>query len=154
MKQFSWVICLLLLSCKTVIPPTEKAINKYATDKSKYDFTLAFGSCNKSSLPNILWDDIQKDEPDVWIWGGDIVYADTDNTQLLKGLYNRQLGVKGYQKLLKTTEIIGTWDDHDYGLNDGGAFLNSKMKVSSCFLTFYKFHKMIPAGSAKEYIIP
>lgn len=27
----------------------------------------------------------------------------------------------GYIKLKKTTKILATWDDHDYGANDAGA---------------------------------
>ena len=27
---------------------------------------------------------------------------------------------KGWQKLKKTCPILATWDDHDYGVNDGG----------------------------------
>jgi len=44
---------------------------------NKLDYTIAFGSCNKQFLENKLWDDIIEQQPDVWIWGGDNVYADT-----------------------------------------------------------------------------
>ena len=33
------------------------------------DFTIAFGSCNKTSLPNLLWDDIVAAQADVFMWG-------------------------------------------------------------------------------------
>ena len=35
--------------------------------------------------------------------------------------YAYQKADSGYQLLLKSdAQIIGTWDDHDYGVNDGG----------------------------------
>ena len=40
-------------------------------------FTLAFGSCNRPSLPQPLWNDVRALAPDAWAWLGDIVYADT-----------------------------------------------------------------------------
>ena len=34
--------------------------------------------------------------------------------------YDLQKSHPDYQQLLKQTEVIGIWDDHDFGLNDGG----------------------------------
>ncbi|XLS30423.1 alkaline phosphatase D family protein [Flavobacteriaceae bacterium M23B6Z8] len=149
MKQFFWAVCLLLLSCKSVSPPTEKAVIDTTKDAFSNDFTLAFGSCNKASLPNLLWDDILKDKPDVWIWGGDIVYADTDDPRRLKSFYDRQLNVEGYQKLVKETDILGTWDDHDYGLNDGGAFFSFKDESQKFFLDFLQLPQDDPRRERK-----
>lgn len=67
----------LVFSCKSTKMTTQ------APD----DFTIAFGSCNKVSLPNLLWDDIRGTNPDVWIWGGDNIYADTDDMQKLRKMY-------------------------------------------------------------------
>ncbi len=102
----------------------------------KPDFTIAFGSCNKSDLDNLLWDDIENAQPDIWIWGGDNVYADTDNMQKLRTEYHRQNEIKGYKKLKKSVPIIGTWDDHDYGLNDGGTEFKAKKESQQEFLDF------------------
>ena len=33
--------------------------------------------------------------------------------------YRRQLESPLYQKLMRTSKVLGTWDDHDYGINDG-----------------------------------
>ena len=35
--------------------------------------------------------------------------------------YDTQLREPGYRRLTSTTKIVGTWDDHDYGINDGDA---------------------------------
>ncbi len=136
MKQFLFVACLLFLSCKST--NVNNSDNRLADDINKFspDFTIAFGSCNKTHLPNILWDDIIKEKPDVWIWGGDNVYADTDDANELKDFYSKQLAVSGYQKLLKKVKVLATWDDHDYGLNDGGVEFHFKKTSQQLFLDF------------------
>ncbi|WP_298344256.1 hypothetical protein [uncultured Algibacter sp.] len=51
------------------------------------DFVINFGSCNKQNEPQLLWDDIINNDPDLWIWLGDNIYGDTDNMQILKEKY-------------------------------------------------------------------
>ncbi|MCL6265371.1 alkaline phosphatase D family protein [Flagellimonas myxillae] len=99
-------------------------------------FRIAFGSCNKQDLDNLYWDDILKLDPQVWIWGGDNIYADTDDMELLKSLYAQQNKVEGYALLKSQVPVIGTWDDHDYGLNDGGEEFTMKAGSQQEFLDF------------------
>ena len=106
-------------------------------NKSESDYTIAFGSCNKQNLENKLWDDILQQKPDIWIWGGDNVYSDTDNMVKLKADYNKLLNNKGYKNLMNSTKIMGTWDDHDYGLNDGGVHFKAKKESQQVFLDFF-----------------
>ena len=127
MRKILLLLCLTLaMSCGS----TKK------TTKINDDFTIAFGSCNKASLPNLLWDDIQQTKPDVWIWGGDNIYADTADMQKLRAMYGAQKAVPGYKKLIASVDVIGTWDDHDYGLNDGGAEFLAKRESQKEFLDF------------------
>ena len=119
----------ILVGCKSTKQPATSAIQKP-------DFTIAFGSCNKSDLDNLLWDDIADTNPDIWIWGGDNVYADTDNMEELREEYNAQNEVREYKKLKKRVPVIGTWDDHDYGLNDGGVEFQAKQGSQQQFLDF------------------
>lgn len=99
-------------------------------------FTIAFGSCNKHTLNNLLWDDITATNPNVWVWGGDIIYADTDDMVKLRNIYTAQNTVEGYKKLKMKVPVIGTWDDHDYGLNDGGVEFEAKAESQKEFLDF------------------
>ena len=107
-----------------------------STDKPDAEFTIAFGSCNRHTLKNYLWDDIISAEPDIWIWGGDNIYADTSDFKVISRMYNAQKRVPGYRKLGKEIPVIGTWDDHDYGLNDGGVEWNAKDQSQQAFLNF------------------
>ena len=122
-------ILIVITSCKN----TKKLVTESAETP---DFTIAFGSCNKIDLPNLLWDDIADTDPDIWIWGGDNVYADTDNMKLLRTEYHDQNKIEGYKKLRENMPIIGTWDDHDYGLNDGGVEFKAKKESQQQFLDF------------------
>ncbi len=127
-KIFVFLCLTLTISCST----GKKSTKAKAGD----EFTIAFGSCNKASLPNLLWDDILNTNPDVWIWGGDNIYADTDDMQKLKTMYDEQKAIPGYKKLRTTVAVIGTWDDHDYGLNDGGTEFLAKQDSQKEFLDF------------------
>ena len=114
---------------------------KQATVKNDSDFTITFGSCNRQNLENKLWDDIVEQKPDVWIWGGDNIYADTDDMVKLKAEYTKLLQNEGYKKLMNSTKILGTWDDHDYGLNDGGEHFEAKKESQQVFLDFLNVPK-------------
>ena len=123
------LLVFLLISCKSA----EKVENPF---NAETHFTIAFGSCNRQDLDNLLWDDIINANPQIWIWGGDNIYADTDDVQKLRALYNAQKNAKGYKKLRSQVEIIGSWDDHDYGLNDGGVEWSIKEASQQAFLDF------------------
>lgn len=82
--------------------------------------TIAFGSCNKHDEPQPLWQPILENEPQVWVWLGDIIYGDTEDMTIMRKKYNAVRDNKEYQQLMVNSHIIGTWDDHDYGVNDGG----------------------------------
>jgi alkaline phosphatase D len=118
---------IFLVSCKD---------NSGKSQESESDFILTFGSCNRTELPNTLWDDVLAAKPDVWIWGGDIVYADTDSIPVLEAAYRSQLAVPEYADLLRHVPVMGTWDDHDYGLNDGGAEFAARAESQQAFLDF------------------
>jgi alkaline phosphatase D len=84
----------------------------------KFD-RMAFGSCNRQDAPQPLWKPILADRPDLWIWMGDNIYGDSPVMDTLRAKYARQNANPDYQRLKASTPIIGVWDDHDYGINDG-----------------------------------
>ena len=95
---------------------------------------IAFGSCNRQDAPQPLWKPILEDRPDLWIWMGDNIYGDSPVMDTLRAKYNRQNAVVDYQVMKSSTPIIGVWDDHDYGINDGGK--NYAQKKASRDLMF------------------
>eukprot|EP00035_Acanthoeca_spectabilis_P040156 m.67710 g.67710 ORF g.67710 m.67710 type:complete len:433 (+) comp9876_c0_seq1:2927-4225(+) len=108
-------------------------------------FRVAFGSCNKADRPQPLWRDVLSRKPDLWIWGGDNVYLDSKymlgkhrmaTPERIESQYRLQLQNPDYMELVKSTTVLGTWDDHDYGHNNGGWDLPIKSETRSAFLDF------------------
>lgn len=137
MKHFLFVmlICFFSWGCSRKVVKTINS-NNSISQTSTDDFIIAFGSCNKETEANHLWDDVINIKPNVWIWGGDIMYADSDHYGTIKSAYQKVLDNKLYSRLRAQTEIMGTWDDHDYGLNDGGREFSAKTESQRAFLEF------------------
>ena len=107
-------------------------------------FRVAFGSCNRTEVENLFWDDILALKPDLWIWGGDNIYADTDDMEKMREMYRAQRNIPAYRALTSAVPVIGTWDDHDYGLNDGGAAFTARAASQREFLNFMGVPKDSP----------
>ena len=103
---------------------------------SQSGFTIAFGSCSHQDDPDQMWADVMNQKPNLWMWIGDNIYGDTHNMDSLKAKYVMQKANPDYQKMLKSIPIIGTWDDHDYGMNDGGRYYSKKMESKELMLDF------------------
>src|SRR4051812_42376254 len=97
---------------------------------------IAFGSCNRDYKPQPLWKPIRECKPDLWIWLGDIVYGRADNLPELSGKYRHEKKQPDYQALLAQSRVIGTWDDNDYGVSDGGKDNPNKAECQRLLLDF------------------
>lgn len=106
------------------------------TAQAQMSTTIAFGSCSDEDDPVQLWNEVVKQKPDLWIWLGDNIYADTSDAGVIKSKYTRQKNHPDYRKLLSTCPVIGTWDDHDYGTNDGGKYFPFKEQSKELMLDF------------------
>lgn len=130
MTKYIWTLTVLFLfSCGTTKQSlTEKkadsngliSVAHAPVDARKRLQTITFGSCNKQDEPQVFWSEMQTLKPDLWIWLGDNIYADTADKKLLRAMYNQQLSNEDYAKFVSSTPIVGIWDDHDYGKNNGG----------------------------------
>lgn len=124
------ILCFLVVNMESCKPIQAAAVTNDA------DLVIAFGSCNMQYEENVLWKEVFKHQPEMWIWGGDIIYSDTDKKEKLQRDYKAQKDQDDYSKLIKTTKVVGTWDDHDYGLNDGGEEFHFKKESQQIFLDF------------------
>lgn len=113
-------------------------------ESTKNTITIAFGSCNNQTLENTLWAEIKKNNPEIWIWGGDIIYSDTDDMTFLEKNYTVQKNKPEYKNFVQDIDVLGTWDDHDYGLNDGGKEYTQKEASQQLFLDFLDVAKDDP----------
>lgn len=107
---------------------------------------IAFGSCSDEKRPQPMWAPIVAADPDLWVWLGDNVYHDTTDVAVMRASYAKQKSHAGYQALLGTAAVIGTWDDHDYGLNDGGREFRAREASQQELLNFLD----VPADSPRR----
>ncbi len=98
---------------------------------------IAFGSCANEELPEEMWTDIAAQQPQLCILLGDNIYGDTHDMNSMRAQYAKQKNMPGYQLLLKTCPILGTWDDHDYGQNDAGKNYAKKKESKEEFMRFF-----------------
>ena len=93
---------------------------------------IAFGSC-LYPRPNkvAIFNGILRQKPDVFIFLGDNIYGDTTDMELLAKKWNALGAVEGFKKLSETSTILATWDDHDYGVNDGGKSFPMRLESES-----------------------
>lgn len=106
--------------------------------------TICFGSCNKQWEDQSYWKTIGEENPDLWIWMGDIIYCDTEDMQQLEAQYHKQKRHPEYRSFADSTQIVGVWDDHDYGVNDGGINYPKKRESRDLLFEFLDIPKSNP----------
>jgi alkaline phosphatase D len=97
---------------------------------------IAFGSCNKLDKPQVMWDAVTANNPSLWVWLGDIIYADTTDMKALAGMYKKLKTTPGYKKMREKTQVMGVYDDHDYGANDACKTFPKKRQSKKCLMDF------------------
>jgi alkaline phosphatase D len=107
-----------------------------AADQS---FKIGFGSCTDQNRPQPIWDSVLADKPNYFIFGGDNVYASEQPflAQRLREAYAKQSSIPNFARLRATVPHLAIWDDHDFGLNDGGEKHTGKQEAKNEFLNFW-----------------
>ena len=102
-------------------------------------FTIIFGSCSNQNKRMDHWRTIINYEPDLLILLGDNVYGDFNNESAnqLKQAYKKLSENSNFQYIKNNIPIISIWDDHDYGINDGGRNWEYKYIAKKLFLDFF-----------------
>ena len=105
---------------------------------------IAFGSCAKHWQPQPIWEAVIAAKPDLWLFLGDNIYADTDGATAwlvskgqLTGEWNRLADKPEFQKARAQIPMMATWDNHDYGSHAGGGEFTVKKESKEVFLTFF-----------------
>lgn len=98
---------------------------------------IAFGSCANQNSPQPVWDVILQAKPDLFLFIGDNIYADTEDMGEMQRKY-KQLGSKPeFANFRSNVPVLATWDDHDYGINDGGIEYPKKEQSKKLLLDFF-----------------
>ena len=109
--------------------------------------TIVFGSCHKVNDPNsdLILTSIANQSPDAFIWLGDMVYGKDGDPEHLSKRFDQLKSKPSYQNLLQSTTVYGTWDDHDYGLNNAGRNYQHKDRSRADLFNFLNVPKDNPA---------
>ncbi len=127
MKNFFLSFFLLLISSTNLI---------YAES-----IKIGLGSCLDQDYPQPIWQSIEKEDLSYFIFLGDNVYGDTRYGSLrkMKSAYDKQKKV--LPDFLNDISIFSIWDDHDFGINDGGADYRFKRRAQELYLDFWEITK-------------
>lgn len=98
---------------------------------------IAFGSCASERKAQPIWEPLVKAGPDLFIFAGDNIYADTEDMEVMRMKYAKLAAQPGYGKLLKVCPVLATWDDHDFGVNDGGSWYPKREESAEMMLDFF-----------------
>lgn len=122
--------------------------------------SFAFGSCynlHKNVSKYAIFNVIDKNKPDIFMWLGDAAYVrfsptskyklirkykyffsvfdEFNRTKVLKQFNNTKYSVD-YRPFDLKYPTIGIWDDNDYGQNDGNKHFKYKEEMKEIFLDF------------------
>jgi alkaline phosphatase D len=120
---------------------------------SDFEFKIAFGSCGKQSHPLPIFNEVVKQVPNLFIFLGDNIYGDTHDMDILRKKYQELGDKESYKNLIKNTDVLATWDDHDYGQNDAGKHYPHKEESKEIFLDFLKNLKIQRGINTRGFII-
>ncbi len=98
---------------------------------------IAFGSCASENKEQPILNAVVAKQNDVFVYLGDNIYGDTEDMNVLLTKYGKLSCKKEFQNLLQSCRVIATWDDHDYGVNDGGVEYAKKEESKNIFLDFW-----------------
>ncbi|MFP6667762.1 MAG: alkaline phosphatase D family protein [Pirellulales bacterium] len=107
---------------------------------------IALGSCARENKPQPIWNSIVAGRPELFLFIGDNIYADTEDMAVMRAKYAKLAAMPGYRKLKAICPILATWDDHDYGVNDGGAEYSKRAESQQVFNDFFA----VPANSPRR----
>lgn len=100
---------------------------------------IAFGADADQEKAQPLWETILSSNPDVFLFLGDNVYIDSGDEKIMREKYAKLSSIPEFKKFFeKNIPIVATWDDHDFGVDDGGANFPQKKISQKVFLDFFK----------------
>ncbi len=140
------------------------SVNSYSNQEI---LTLGFGSCLHQDRSMAILKTIEKKELDLFMFIGDNVYGDQEDGELDKLIRTYKQQYNNLENFLKNVRTEFIWDDHDFGINDGGSNYRYKDRAKELFLETWKipsndprrlrdglyFDKMIKKNGLKVHLI-
>lgn len=150
MKKWLFVCSFILVACSNFGAPKEShgigsAPQVAPLVENQTLTSIAFASCSHQKAPQPIWSSVLNLKPDLYIGMGDNVYASKTPDLPILEQYRLQASIPEFKKFRSQVPVIGTWDDHDYGLGDGGAKNPKRDEAKAAYLQFFpEDRKKIP----------
>lgn len=126
-----------------------------ALDLQKARPKFIIGSCMNDIYTHgrdVMYDALVAQKPDVVFFIGDTVYADNWHAGDEYGYWDRYVQARlklSYFRQKNLSPTIATWDDHDYGVNNGNNTFSKKDYLKSLFELFWGWEEV--EGYSKGY---
>ncbi len=142
-KEYLW---------KEEIKKIEELSTNQALTVTQVISKITFGSCSDQRYPLPIWAPLISENSDLFIGTGDNVYASYAETKPIVTTYIKQLQNSQLQEFRKQTPWIGVWDDHDFGVNDGGGDHPEFEEAKQSYLAYFpNDKKLIPTAQKGIY---
>ncbi len=112
-----------------------------ALNEQNVPLKIAFGSCAQPRTAQPIWKKILEQKPEAYLALGDNTYTNDKDENYLDTAYKLQWQVPEWVEVIKTVPVFATWDDNDYGLNDGGKNFALKKDSHDTFLKYFNWLK-------------
>jgi alkaline phosphatase D len=123
MKRYPLIFAIFLI--------VAAGVTAQATDQ------IMFGSCLVPQRAHPALSVAARAEPDVFVFLGDNVYADSADPAVIRAHYNRLAGSESFASLRASSDLYAVWDDHDYGANDAGRAFVAREESEEIFEDFW-----------------
>lgn len=132
------IAALLLCQSSYAQPSLPAPMPSKALPSNAVISTVALGSCFVPQFEaHQVFDAIAATKPDIFLFLGDNVYQSDETHEMdvpyLKAAYGLLGQSKPFAHLRKTTTVLPTWDDHDFGMNDAGSSYKPKYNSEALF---------------------
>jgi alkaline phosphatase D len=101
---------------------------------------VGVASCADQHKPQPIWDAVLAEQPDFFVFAGDNVYASEQpfDVTTLRAAYMELAAKPNFERVRTAVPHLAVWDDHDYGVNDGGAEFPHKQASKDEFVRFWQ----------------
>lgn len=149
--KLTCLLFLLLFCFINLVEAQQESAKILSSDslRNKTVSRIAFGSCGHQDKKQPVLTKVVENKPDMFIYLGDNIYADTKDMNVLQKKYDKLAQKKEFQSLRSNTVVLSVWDDHDYGWNDAGKEYPKKEESKQIFMDFWKVPKDSPRRKRK-----
>jgi alkaline phosphatase D len=106
------VFAAILIVCAWSLTHLDQALGQGSTISR-----ILIGSCIKQDRPMPIFKTIVDRRPELFLFLGDNIYADTTDMEVMRAKYAKLGTDPGFQQLIEACPVMAIWDDHDFGPN-------------------------------------